>query len=102
MIRSLDKKFHNQRRSVIRLFAIFLLLAAGGLTFAMLSRSVAAGPSPSRRAVSGERTNHRISMHPELAAASPVLTTPFFAAITVDRTDDTAAASACTAAANDC
>jgi hypothetical protein len=38
-------------------------------------------------------------MRHEAAAALPA---PFFAAITVDRTDDAAAASACTAAANDC
>ena len=101
MIRPLDKKFYNQRRSVIRLFAIFALLAAGGLMLSMLPRSEAAG-SKSRTAYRGERTNHRISMHPELAAAQPALATPFFASITVDRTDDTAAASACTAAANDC
>jgi len=42
---------------------------------------------------------------PDVAAAQPTvrnLALPFFASITVDRTDDAAAASACTAAANDC
>jgi hypothetical protein len=41
-------------------------------------------------------------MRPAAAAAQPAVTAPFFATITVDRTDDVAAASACTAAANDC
>src|SRR5262245_17599632 len=100
MIRSLDKQSYNQRRSVIRLFAIFGLLVAGGLMFAVLPRSEAAGAG-SRNAGNAERTNHRISMRPELVG-QPALTAPFFATITVDRTDDTAAASACTAAANDC
>jgi hypothetical protein len=52
-----------------------------------------------------ERRNHRISVRPEFAAARPaarILPLLFFATITVDRTDDTAAASACTAAVNDC
>jgi hypothetical protein len=52
-----------------------------------------------------ERRNHRISVRPDMAAAQPTvrnLALPFFASITVDRTDDAAAASACTAAANDC
>src|SRR6185437_2599757 len=58
--------------------------------------------SGSRSAGRSERTNHRISMHPEVAAAPAVLAPPFFATITVDRTDDTVAAAACTAAPNDC
>ncbi len=40
---------------------------------------------------------------PAVLRAQPVLLTPFFATIlTVDRTDDTAAATACTGVANDC
>ena len=102
MIRSLDKTSKNQRRSVIRLFAVFALIAVGGLTFAMLPRSVAA--SSSRRASRAEKINHRIVPPGPRAASAPVSTfiPPFFATITVDRTDDTVAASACTAAANDC
>ena len=101
MIRSLEKKSHNQRRSIIRLWGVFALLVAGVCAFAIASRSVDAGSSHSSKLGRAERTNHRISMHPELAG-QPALTAPFFATITVDRTDDTAAASACTAAANDC
>ena len=101
MIRSLEKKSHNQRRSIIRLWGVFALLVAGVCAFAIASRSVDAGSSHSSKLGRAERTNHRISMHPELAG-QPALTAPFFATITVDRTDDTAAASACTAALNDC
>ena len=103
MIRSLDKKSHSQRRSVIRLSAVFALLAAAGLTFAMLPSSASAG-SRSRHAVRGEKTNHRISLAGPRAAyaAAPTTNLVFFAAVSVDRTDDAPAASACTAAPNDC
>jgi hypothetical protein len=52
-----------------------------------------------------ERTNHRIRVPSAAAAANAAQPVNFplpFVAIDVDRTDDTAAASACTAAANDC
>ena len=101
MIRSLDKKSNNQRRSVIRLWGVFALLVAGVFAFAIASRSVDAGSTHSSKLAGVERTNHRISMRPELAG-QPALAAPFFATITVDRTDDTVAAAACTAAANDC
>ena len=103
MIRSLDNKSHTQRRSVIRLSAVIALLAAAGLTFAMLPSSAAAG-SRSRHAVRGEKTNHRISLAGPRAAYAAASTTNliFFAPISVDRTDDAPAASACTAAPNDC
>ena len=88
-----------ERRTVIRILAVFSLAVVTVLAFARAPRSVVADSSPSSSVRIGERVNHRISMRPEAAAALPA---PFFAAITVDRTDDAAAASACTAAANDC
>src|SRR6476620_11663355 len=102
MIRSLDRKSNWPRRSVIRFWVVLALLVASVLTFTIVSRSVDAGSSLSPSAGRAERKNHRISMRPEVAFAPPALPTPFFATITVDRTDDVAGASACTAAANDC
>ena len=96
-----DKKFNSrfERRTITGVLAIFTLVVAGLIVFATAPGSVVADSSHSSRRAVTERTNPRISMHREAAAALPA---PFFAAITVDRTDDTAAASACTAAANDC
>lgn len=100
MIRSLKRKSFNQRRSVFSPLALVVLLAVGGLMFAMLPRSVAAG---SRHVNRGERINNRIRVPSAAAAANKLITLPLlFAPIDVDRTDDTAAASACTAAPNDC
>src|ERR1051325_5899701 len=101
MIRSLDKKSNWQRRPVIRFWFVLALLAASVVTFTIASRPVDAGSSLSPSAGQPERSNHRISMRPEVAA-QPALAALFFATITVDRTDDAVAASACTAAANDC
>jgi hypothetical protein len=101
MIRSLDKKSNWQRRSVIRFWLVLALLVASAVTFTIASSPVDAGSRLSPSVGRAERSNHRISMRPELAA-QPALAAPFFATITVDRTDDVAAASACTAAANDC
>jgi hypothetical protein len=73
------------------------LVAASVLVFAITPGSAAAGVSRA------ERRNHRTRL--SAAAANTATTANFplpFAAIDVDRTDDTAAASACTAAPNDC
>src|ERR1041385_5554448 len=101
MIRSLNKKSNSQRHSVIRFWVVLALLVTSVLTFTTATRLVDAGSSLSPSAGRPERSNHRISMRPELAA-QPALPAPFFATITVDRTDDVVSASACTAAANDC
>jgi len=101
MIRSLDKKSNWQRRSVIRFWVVLALFVASVLTFTLASSPVDAGSSLSPSVGRAERSNHRISMRPE-AAAQPALPAPFFATITVDRTDDAVSAAACTAAANDC
>ena len=96
-----DKKLNSgfERRKITGVLAIFALAVAGLLLFATAPGSVVADSSRSLSVARTERTNSRISMRHEAAAA---LAAPFFAAITVDRTDDAAAASACTAAANDC
>ena len=101
MIRSLNKKSNSQRHSVIRFWVVLALLVTSVLTFTTATRLVDAGSSLSPSAGRPERTNHRISLRPEVAA-QPALAAPFFATIIVDRTDDAVAASACTAAANDC
>lgn len=91
-----------ERRTITGVLAIFALAIAGLLVYATAPGSVVADSSRSASVTRAERTNHRISMRPEVAASAPALPAPFFATITVDRTDDVAAASACTAAASDC
>ena len=100
MFHAQNRKFKRnfEHRTVTRMLAIFSLIATGILVFAIAPNSVSAD---SRRA---ERRNHRIRV-PSAAAANTAATANFplpFAAIDVDRTDDAAAASACTAAPNDC
>jgi hypothetical protein len=99
-----DKKFKSEfeRRTFFRLVAVFALAVASVLAFVTAPGSVVADASHTLSVGAGraERSNHRISMRPEMTAAA--LPAPFFASINVDRTDDVAAASACTAAANDC
>ena len=94
------------RRTVTRILATLSLAAASVLAFSIAPRSVVADSnhSPSVSASRAERRNHRISVRPEWAAKPAVrnLALPFFASVTVDRTDDAPAASACTAAVNDC
>jgi len=99
-----DKKFNSEfdRRTITGVLAIFVLAVAGLLVFATVPGSVIAGSSRSLHVVRAERSNPRISMRHEAAAARTALIAPFFVTVTVDRTDDAAAASACTAAANDC
>lgn len=92
-------KSEFERRTFIRFVAIFSLVAASVLVFAIAAGSVSAGVSRA------ERRNHRIRVPSAAAAANAVqpMNFPlFFVSINVDRTDDTAAASACTAAPNDC
>ena len=94
--------FHAQnrklKRTVTRFVAIASLIAASVLVFAIAPGSASAGANRA------ERRNHRIRV-PSATAAANAATVNFplpFAAIDVDRTDDAGAASACTAAANDC
>lgn len=93
----------NFNRTVIRVLAVFSLAVLSVLVFAATPGSVAANSN--RRVGRAERTNHRIRVPSAAAVASAVQPVNFplpFAAIDVDRTDDAAAASACTAAVNDC
>jgi hypothetical protein len=86
-------------RTITRILAIFSLVAAGVLVFAIAPGSASAGASRA------ERRNHRVRVPSAAAAANSSATASFplpFAAIDVDRTDDAAAASTCTAAPNDC
>lgn len=95
MLHAQDKKF---KRKVTRILAIASLVAASVLVFAIAPGSASAGANRA------DKRNHRIRV-PAAAAASNTATVNFplpFAAIDVDRTDDAAAASACTAAPNDC
>ena len=92
--REINKDF---RRTVTGILAIFSLVAVSVLAFAI-------APTAGLAVGVGERSNHRLSV-PSAAAAKSAATAAFplpFAPIDVDRTDDAAAASACTAAPNDC
>ena len=105
MIRPEHRKFNSQRRSHAGLLIGIALLVVGGLSFATTPRSAVAGSSGfSAAAANAERVNRRISMRSPTAARASVAAANLlpFAPITVDRTDDVAGASACTAAANDC
>ena len=87
----------STRRTIVGLFAMFVLTAVAVVTAAIMSPPSMASKSEVR----GERLNHRIPVrsHAERAGAGSAA---FFVTVTVDRTDDAAAASACTALANDC
>ena len=90
------RKFNT---AVTRVLTVFSLAVVSVLVFAAVPASVSAGGSRA------ERRNHRIRMPAAAATANTAATANFplpFAPIDVDRTDDTAAASACTAAPNDC
>ena len=109
MVYAQNRKSNREfnRRTVTGIVATLSLAVASVLAFSMAPRSVVAdsSPSPSVGAGRAERRNHRISVRPDVTAAQPAvrnLALPFFVSIDVDRTDDVAAASACTAAANDC
>ena len=79
---------------------ILVLAIVSVLVFTVAPGSVAANSG--RRVGRAEKSNHRIRVPSAAAAAQPMNLPLFFASISVDRTDDTAAASACTAAPNDC
>ena len=104
MVHAHDKKSSNKiaRRTFTRILVVVTLSVVSVVVFAAASRGVVvdAKLSPTVRKSAPERRNTRISLRPE-ATAVPV-NAPMFAVITVDRTDDTAAAAACTGAANDC
>lgn len=107
MLHAQNRKFKREfeHRTVTRILAICSLVAASVLISSAVPGSIAA--TSSRRAAAGrvERSNHRIRVPSAMAAANAVKPMNFplpFAPIDVDRTDDTAAASACTAAPNDC
>ena len=86
-----------------RTITILSLLVISVLIFAVAPRLVVVNAKLSPPvAAKSERTNPRISMRSAAAAVVTNPVAPFFATISVDRTDDAAAASACTAAANDC
>ena len=99
MVHAQNRKFKSEfgRGTVTGVVAIFSLIATTVLAFAVAPGAVLAMGR-------AERSNHRIRV-PSAAAAKSTATASFtllFAPIDVDRTDDTAAASACTAAPNDC
>jgi hypothetical protein len=93
-------KSEFEHRTVTGILAIVSLIAASVLVVAIAPGSASANASRA------ERRNHRIRVATAPAAVAQPLgrvTFPFlFAPIDVDRTDDVAAASACTAAPNDC
>lgn len=87
---------------------IFALVAISALGMAVVSvSSHYAGPKASALQRSDDsRMNHRVSVKENRSthanAAAPMALSMALATITVDRVDDVAAASACTAAASDC
>jgi len=94
-------------RESYRVLSILALFAFG--VAALFVVSVSSRSSKANRAGdSALRTNHRMSMRPSSDSlrstplGAPALAVPLLATITVDRTDDNPAASACTAAASDC
>jgi len=100
MLFAQPRKFN---RTVIRVLAVFSLAVLSALVLAAAPGSVATNSN--RRVGRAERTNHRIRVPSAAAAANAAQPMNFplpFAPIAVDRTDDAAAASACTAAPNDC
>lgn len=102
MLFAQNRKFN---RTVTRLWVVFALAVAGGLVFAATPGSVVAKSARRADAGSGERTNLRMRVPSAVAAANAVKPMSFplpFAPVDVDRTDDDAGASACTAAPNDC
>lgn len=91
------------KRTVTRVLTVCSLAVASAMVFAAAPGSVAANSN--RRVGHAERSNHRIRVPSAAAAANAAQPMNFpvpFAPVDVDRTDDTAAASACTAAPNDC
>jgi Immunoglobulin I-set domain len=86
--------------------SILGLIVLSGLAVASLALPFHAKASPDRAPNTG-RLEHGYRLRERSPAAvankmNAATVAPMFASITVDRTDDVAAASACTAAANDC
>ena len=99
MFHAQNRKYKREfgQQAVTRILGFLSLLAAIVLVFAIAPGSASAGVSRA------ERNNHRIRVSAAASNATARANFPLpFAAIDVDRTDDTAAASACTAAPNDC
>lgn len=99
MLFAQPRKFN---RTITGILAVFSLAVAGVLAFSAAPGSVAANSG--KQVGLAERSNHRVRVPSAAAAANAVqpMNPMMFVSITVDRTDDAAAASACTAAANDC
>jgi hypothetical protein len=96
----LDSQTRRANYRVLSVLALFAFSVAALFAVSVSSHSSEAN----RLGESGLRTNHRTSMRPSSRSLSstPLVAAPLLASITVDRTDDAPAASACTAAANDC
>jgi hypothetical protein len=105
MVHAHDKKSTNEdaRRITSRVLVVFSLSVVSVLIWAIAPRSVVAKAKLSRPVLAGrsERSNVRIRWRSEIAPVT-TLAPLLFVAITVDRSDDLAGASACTAAPNDC
>lgn len=100
MLHAQNRKFKREfgHGATIRIAAIVSLIAASILVFAVAPGSASGGGR-------AERRNHRVRVPSAAAAANTVAMAAFplpFAAIDVDRTDDTIVASVCSAAPNDC
>ena len=87
----------TNRITVRRLIASAFVLALIAVALLPNRSSSSAAPKPPEK----RNVRARMSGAKENASGATVMS-PMFAAITVDRTDDAPAASACTAAANDC
>lgn len=86
-------------------FVLLMIMTLAVVSASVLSRASGSSEKAFRAAGVSERTNPRIrSTAPRAVAGSGALRNALapFAAITVDRTDDVAVASACTAAPTDC
>jgi len=100
MLHAQNRKFKREfgHGAAIRIAAIVSLIAASILVFAVAPGSASGGGRTERR-------NHRVRVPSAAAAANTAAMAMFplpFAAIDVDRTDDTIVASVCSAAPNDC
>src|SRR5688500_19984121 len=95
MLHAQHRKFNSEFEclTVTRILAIFSLVAASVLVFAMAPGSVAANSSRRAGVDRAERSNHRIRVPSAAAAADAVQPINFplpFAPIAVDRTADDA------------
>lgn len=94
------------RRRMIGVLTLSVLMGAAAMAFASLPTALVAAKfdvRATKAADGGERFNHRISVRGAANSTPRLSSVPLpFASIFVDRTDDNAGASACTATANDC